>query len=246
MTDFDKTLGKKRFSIKKFFWIVYKVFLFWLIFTLIQVIVLKWAPVAFTPTMFFRSIGAYLQGKDARIYYQWASYAQISDHAKVAVVASEDQRFPRHFGMDLAALNEAVKDYKTRGRLRGGSTISQQVAKNVFLWQGGGFVRKALEIPYTLLIELIWGKQRILEVYLNIAEMGPQTFGVQAASKRFFRKTAKNLSPTEAATLAAVLPSPLRYSAQSPSYYINLRSQQIQYQMRMLGGFSYLQGLRKF
>ncbi len=231
---------------KRIFRFLWKAMLWTLGITLLLVIVLKWMPILFTPTMLFRSMGAWLQGEDAHIYYEWVSYENMADHVKVAVVASEDQRFPQHFGLDFAAIKQAMEENKYRKRRRGASTISQQVAKNVFLWQGGGFFRKALEVPLTYLIEIIWGKQRILEVYLNIAEMGPQTFGVQAASKRYFGKTAQNLNVVEAATLAAVLPSPQNYSAQNPSYFVTQRRGQIMYQMQLLGGFSYLKDLRKF
>ncbi|NJO00491.1 MAG: monofunctional biosynthetic peptidoglycan transglycosylase [Bacteroidia bacterium] len=213
---------------------------------LLWVILLKFIPVPFTLTMFFQSMNAYWKGEDPHIYYEWVSYGNISDHVKVAVVASEDQRFPTHSGIDFAAVAQAIKENQSRKRPRGASTISQQVAKNVFLWQGGGFIRKALEIPFTYLIELIWGKQRILEVYLNIAEMGPQIFGVQAASIRFFNKRARQLAPVEAATLAAVLPNPKVYSARQPSWYIIQRRGQIMYQMQMLGGYQYLKDLRRF
>ena len=242
----DKTKIQPRTLFKKTIRLVYRFFLLWLLIALVQVIIFKWMPIPFTPTMFFRSLQAYVQGQDTRVFYDWASYSQISKHAKIAVVASEDQRFPNHFGIDIRAVAQVIEEYQERGRIRGGSTISQQVAKNVFLWQGGGFIRKILEIPYTLFIELIWGKQRILEVYLNIAEMGPQTFGVKAASIRYFRKMPSQLTASEAATLAAVLPNPLRRSAQYPSAYVNRRNQQIQYQMHLLGGFAYIKNLRKF
>jgi monofunctional biosynthetic peptidoglycan transglycosylase len=235
---------------RKCFFRLGKVFL-WLIFTvLVGVIILKWVPVLFTPTMFFRSMEAYFAGKDTKIHYEWVSYAQIADDMKLAVVASEDQRFPQHTGIDFAAIQVAVEENKTRTKMgysaRGASTISQQVAKNVFLWQGGGYFRKALEVPLTYLIEVIWGKQRILEVYLNIAELGPQTFGVKAASKRFFHKKPSQLTPIEAATLAAVLPNPNIYLAQYPNGAVIYKRNHILYQMRLLGGFAYLKGLRSF
>lgn len=224
----------------------FKFFLYFLLVTFCWALLLKFLPVFFTPTMFFRSMGALIKGEDSRIYYQWTSYRNISKEMPLAVVASEDQRFPQHTGIDFLAVAKAIKERSSSGRARGASTISQQVAKNVFLWQGGGWFRKALEAYFTYLIELLWGKQRILEVYLNVAEMGKQTFGVQAAAKRFFKKNASQLNVYEAATLAAVLPSPLRMSAQYPSNYILIRRNQIVYQMQMLGGPVYLQGLRRF
>ncbi len=211
---------------------------------LVLIILLKWIPVLFTPTMFFDSMSAWWQGKDARIYYEWRSYEAISDHVKIAVVASEDQRFPTHGGLDFEAIKQAMEENKTRGRRRGASTISQQVAKNVFLWQGGGYVRKAMEVPLTYLIEWIWGKKRILEVYLNIAEMGPQTYGVQAASKRFYQKNANALTQIEAARIAAVLPNPKMYLIQAPNGIVIFRQNHTLNQMWLMGGFSYLKDLK--
>jgi monofunctional glycosyltransferase len=237
---------KKKALWKIILWKSFKTFAWGMGILLVWIILLKWIPIAFTPTMFFRSTEAYFKGEDTKIYYDWVSYHEISDHIKVAVVASEDQRFPSHIGLDFGAIREAMNENKATGRTRGASTISQQVAKNVFLWQGGGYVRKALEVPLTFLIELIWGKQRILEVYLNIAEMGPQTFGVQAASKRYFRKNAKHLSPQEAALITAVLPSPRKMLIQAPNGLVLWRQGHILRQMQLLGGYSYLQNLRRF
>ncbi len=215
---------------------------------LLNVIWLKYMPVMFTSTMLSRSLEAIGKGKSGVIYYEWAHYEQISEHIKVAVVASEDQRFPTHTGLDFEAIKEAQKDNEMREKMkmpkRGGSTISQQVAKNVFLWQGGGLFRKALEVPITYLIEFVWGKKRILEVYLNIAEMGESTFGVAAASKRLLNKPAHTLLPAEGARLAAVLPNPRKFSAQNPTYEVLWRQNHILYQMQLLGGYSYLQNMR--
>ncbi|GAB4402043.1 MAG: monofunctional biosynthetic peptidoglycan transglycosylase [Microscillaceae bacterium] len=213
---------------------------------LLLILLYKFVPVPFTPTMLFRSLEAWAQGKDARIYYQWVSYENIADPVKVAVVASEDQRFPQHGGLDFAAIRQAMEENKRRLKPRGASTISQQVAKNVFLWQGGGYFRKALEVPITYLIEWIWGKQRILEVYLNVAEMGPQTFGVQAAAKKMLNKNAASLGALEAARIAAVLPNPKNYLIHQPNGIVIYRQNHILYQMQLLGGISYLKNLRKF
>ena len=185
--------------------------------------------------MIARKIEAIGEGKKSKIYANWTSMENISKEAALAVVASEDQRFPQHWGFDFKAMGNAFK-YNLRGKkIRGASTISQQVAKNVFLWQGRSYIRKALEAYFTALIELIWGKERILEVYLNVAETSKMTFGVEAASQRFFQKPASSLSRTEAARIAAVLPSPLRFSVQNPSGYVQRRTSQISRQMRMLG-----------
>lgn len=211
---------------------------------LIWIILLKWIPVFFTPTMFFRSIENIAQGKSGTIYYEWVNYEDMNDAVKVAVIASEDQRFPTHTGIDFEAIKVAVEENKHSKQKRGASTISQQVAKNVFLWQGGGYFRKALEIPLTYLIEIIWGKKRILEVYLNIAEMAPQTFGIEAASKKYFKKKAKFISITEGATIAAVLPNPNHWWQSKFSGLVNFRRQHTLYQMQLLGGATYIQHLK--
>ncbi len=220
-----------------------KTILFLFVFSILWVVVLKWMPVYVTPHMLIQSGKVYWEGKDSKIDYEWVGYQNISEHAFVAVVASEDQKFPTHNGFDFEAIELAIKENEKGGQTRGASTISQQVAKNVFLTHSPTYARKALEAYFTVLIELIWGKKRIIEVYLNIAEMGYMTFGVQAASKKFFHKNAHAISPYEAATLAAVLPNPIRFSAQNPDWYVVTRRNQVLYQMQMLGGFSYLQGI---
>lgn len=165
---------------------------------------------------------------------------QISPHIKIAVIASEDQRFPQHFGFDFNALADAYDEYRSGGKLRGASTISQQTAKNVFLWTGRSPIRKGLEAWFTLLIELLWPKQRILETYLNVAEFGYGIFGVEAAAQKYFRKSASALTRHEAALLAAVLPNPLRFRVENPSEYVLARRDWILYQMSRLGGSHYL------
>ena len=167
----------------------------------------------------------------------------ISPNAALAVIAAEDQRFPNHHGFDFAAIQDALDDQDEGKPLRGASTISQQVAKNLFLWSGRSLIRKGLEVWFTLLLELLWPKERILEVYLNIAEFGDSTFGVEAASQRFFNKSASRLIAIEAARLAAVLPNPLRYRADKPSAYVLKRQRWIERQMRQLGGVTYLDKL---
>ncbi len=159
----------------------------------------------------------------------------------LAVIASEDQRFADHHGFDLDSIQDAVEDHERGRRLRGASTISQQVAKNVFLWPGRSFVRKGLEAYFTVLIEALWPKRRILEVYLNVAEFGDGLFGVEAASQRYFKKPASRLSLEEAAVLAAVLPNPHRLRAGRPSAYVEERRDWILRQMDQLGGVAYMQ-----
>lgn len=175
--------------------------------------------------------------------YRWVPWPQIGPELALAVVAAEDQRFPEHRGFDLEAIRDAVADYRAGGRLRGASTISQQVSKNLFLWQGRSFLRKAAEVWFTVLLETLWPKRRILEVYLNIAEMGPGVYGVGAASQNYFGRSPQNLSPAQAALLAAVLPSPTRYDVSRPSVYLSERQSWILQQMNALGGPAYLQGL---
>lgn len=215
-------------------WFFKSVFYFFIV-TILWVVVLKFVPVWLTPFMISCKIDAIFDGKDSKIHREWMSMDELSKEAGLAVVASEDQMFPEHWGFDFKAMNNAFK-YNMRGKkIRGASTISQQVAKNVFLWQNRSYIRKGLEVYFTLLIELIWGKERILEVYLNVAETGPMTFGVEAASKRYFGHSASSLSRTEAARIAAVLPNPIRFSIKNPSAYIQRRTAKISRQMQMLG-----------
>lgn len=210
------------------------------------VILFKFVPIPFTFTMLTRKIEAIAEGKDSEIYYNWKSYDKISREAPLAVVAAEDQLFPEHYGFDFKSMKTAYNRNLKGRKIRGASTLSQQVAKNVFLWQTRSYIRKAIEVYFTVLIELIWGKQRILEVYLNVAEMGDMTFGVEEASKRYYGKSAINLSREQAARIAAVLPNPRKWSIAKPGPYVVRRTGQIARQMRALGGPAYLNGLRKF
>jgi monofunctional biosynthetic peptidoglycan transglycosylase len=180
-----------------------------------------------------------------RTDYEWVNLEHISSHAAIAVIASEDQQFPFHAGFDLNSIRESVRASEKGKKLRGASTISQQVAKNLFLWNGRSFVRKGIEAWMTVLIEVMWSKERILEVYLNIIELGRGIFGVEAAAHRYFHKPAARLSSSEAAVLAAVLPNPIRMHADRPSAYVLSRRDQILGQMRALGGASYLQAVEK-
>ena len=214
---------------------VLKSILYFLVGSVIWVTVLKFVPVWFTPFMLVRKVEAIADGRSSKIYSDWTPIDDMSKEAPLSVVASEDQLFPEHWGFDFKAMGNAFQSNLKGKKIRGASTISQQVAKNVFLWQGRSYVRKALEVYFTLLIEVIWGKERILEVYLNVAETGNMTFGYEAAAQRFFQKSSANLTRIEAARIAAVLPSPLRFSIKNPSSYTLRRTQQIARQMRMLG-----------
>jgi monofunctional glycosyltransferase len=211
--------------------------------SVVTIVLLKFIPVWVTPTMIDRKFTALFAGKDSEIHSDWESYDNISKEAALAVVASEDQLFPVHNGFDFDAMYGAFRNNIRGKRIKGASTISQQVAKNVFLWQGRSYLRKVLEVYFTFMIELIWGKERILEVYLNVAETGKMTFGVEAASLRFYGHSAKTLSRTEAARIAAVLPSPNRFSIANPSGYVQRRTNFIARQMRGLGGKAYLKSL---
>jgi len=179
--------------------------------------------------------------RNYRTEYEWVDLEAISPNAALAVVASEDQLFPFHAGFDLKSIREAVRENAHRRHPRGASTITQQVAKNLFLWSGASYLRKGLEAWLTVLIEACWPKERILEVYLNIAEFGRGIYGVEAASRRFFHHPAARLTRGEAALLAAVLPSPRRLHADRPSSYVSSRQEWILAQMKSLGGASYLE-----
>lgn len=166
---------------------------------------------------------------------------KVSSELPIALVAAEDQKFPTHHGFDVAAIQDAIDDAEAGEKLRGASTISQQTAKNLFLWGGHSFSRKALEAYFTVLLELNWSKQRILEAYLNLAEFGDGIYGAAAASEFYFHKPPNRLNASEAALLAAVLPNPKRFRVDQPSAYVQQRSEWIERQVRQLGGASYLQ-----
>lgn len=174
-------------------------------------------------------------GYPAQSQHDWVPLEQISPVMQLAVIASEDQTFPSHWGLDLNSILDAFKANQDGGRVRGASTLTQQTAKNLFLWPVKSYLRKGVEAGLALLMEGVWNKPRILEVYLNIVEFGPGIYGVEAASQAYFHKSAKRLSATEAARLAAVLPNPYRLSAAQPSEYVWQRVQWIQHQMRLLG-----------
>lgn len=203
-----------------------KLVLILLIAQLVYIVLLKWVNPPITITQFTN----WMEGNGLKRDY--ISYKEMSPNIKLAVMASEDQLFPDHNGFDVESIKKALSEKsKKRKRVRGASTISQQVAKNVFLWQGRSWVRKGLEVYFTFMIELIWGKERILEVYLNVAEMGKGIFGVEAASRNYFKKPAKKLTRAEAAMIAACLPNPKKFRVQPPSNYISRRYPQIMVQM---------------
>ena len=217
---------------------------------LLVVLALRWVPPPTTAFM-VRSAQARADAPGGRADasgvagagYRWTAWEDIAPWAALAVIASEDQRFPDHHGFDVDAIRAALEEARQGERLRGASTISQQTAKNLFLWPGRSPVRKGLEAWLTVLVELCWSKQRILEVYLNVAEFGDGLFGITAASERFFGKRPADLRPDEAARLAAVLPNPARLRVDRPSPYVRARESWIREQMDVLGGVALIESL---
>lgn len=204
------------------------------------ILLFSFLSVPFSAVMVERQLGAWFSGNFSYVAHSdWTSMDDISPWMPLAVMASEDQKFPTHWGFDVQAI-QSVLDNEEGGRIRGASTLSQQTAKNVFLWDGRSWVRKGLEAGLTVGIETVWTKRRILTVYLNVAEFGDGVFGVEEASQRYFHKPASRLTMSEAALLAAVLPNPIRFKADAPSGYIRQRQQWILRQMRQLGGEGFL------
>lgn len=219
---------------------LWRIFLWMFVLQLAYIIICKWVnpPVTITQTAsFFRGHG---------LKRDYISYDEMSPNIRLAVMAAEDQLFPDHNGFDIKAIKKAMKyNEKHPARKRGASTISQQVAKNVFLWQGGGFFRKGLEVYFTFMIEKLWSKKRILQTYLNVAEMGPGIFGVQAAAKNYFNKNAKDLTKPEAAMIAACLPNPKVFTVKPLSRYVSKRSALLVRQMNNLEQDPDIQALLK-
>ena len=205
--------------------------------SVLPVLILRWINPPFSAFMAAAEVAAWIDRDSKYVFrYSWVDLDRISPNLPLAVVASEDQKFPEHWGFDVEAIEKAYALNQHSHKVRGASTISQQVAKNLFLWSGRSYFRKALEAYFTLLIESLWPKRRILEVYLNIAEFGLGTYGAEAAAQRFFHKPATRLTRGDAAALAAVLPNPERYSVPAPSRYVQQRREWILDQMQALGG----------
>jgi len=239
---------KKKFNfnlfIKKIPKIILKIFLGFIFISIFSVLLLKWLNPPTTLIMIQRKIEALISWNERQmIAYEWFSYDDISKQMALAVIAAEDQNFPFHFGFDFDQIEKALEQHERGRRLRGASTITQQVAKNLFLWEGRSFIRKGLEAYFSVLIELLWSKERILEVYLNIIEMGDMIFGVGAASQIYFKKLPSKLTRNQAALLTATIPNPRRFSAKRPSGYILRRQSWILGQMSSLGGVEYLNNL---
>ena len=226
---------------KKGFWKKLRTVLLLIIISQIAYIIFcKWIDPPFTITQVVNLVEGNGLDRD------YISYDEMGSNIKLAVIASEDQLFPEHNGFDVKEIKKAIVfNEKHPAKTRGASTISQQTAKNVFLWQHGGFFRKGLEVYFTFMIELIWTKERILETYLNVAEMGKGIFGVQAAARTYFKKDAKNLTRKEAAMIAACLPNPKKYSVAPLSRYVSMRSSRILNQMNNLDGDPEIEALLK-
>ena len=225
--------------VRKIFRFLWRAMLWFVTLSIVSVIIFKWAPIPVTPLMITRMIENKFDGKQAYLNHDWEPLENISPNLQKAVIASEDGYFLKHHGFDFKAMQKAFKNNSRGKKLKGGSTISQQTAKNVFLWQGRSYIRKVLEAYFTVLIELIWGKERIMEVYLNSIEMGDGIYGAQAAAQYWYKKEAVNLSRNDAAGIAAILPNPRKFSVSHPSSYINKRKNKILRVMRQTGKIEY-------
>ncbi|MBK9637958.1 MAG: monofunctional biosynthetic peptidoglycan transglycosylase [Bacteroidetes bacterium] len=204
--------------LKKGFKILLRVLLGFVIISFVSTLIFRFVPIPVTPLMIIR----YFEMEDGKIDKDWKSLEEIGKNMPLAVVTAEDQKFAEHFGFDMEAIEKAMKyNEKHKGKkVKGASTISQQTAKNVFLWPGRSWIRKGLEVYFTFVIEICWSKERIIEVYLNVIEMGPGVYGAEAAAQYYFNKSSSDLTKKEAATIAAILPNPIRWSASHPTPYI--------------------------
>lgn len=229
----NKTFFQK---LKTFLW---KSMLWFFGISILLVVLFKWIPVPFTPLMITRAIEQKIDGQEMTCSHDWVPLEDISINLQKAVIASEDGNFLKHNGFDFKAMQKAFKNNNRGKKLKGGSTISQQTAKNVFLWQGRSYIRKGLEAYFTFLIELVWGKERIMEVYLNSIEMGKGVYGAEAAAEHWYRTDAKNLTKIQAAGIAAILPNPRKYKATNSSSYIEKRKGKIVRVMNHVGKLEY-------
>lgn len=237
-------MSTKRVSLRTVKLLFAKLVLSLFLLSIIWVLLYKWVDPPATLHMIKRRAEAGKAGaNDPTIKHTFVALEEMSDQLPLAVIASEDQLFLEHNGFDVEAILDAFQRNRKGTTIRGGSTISQQVSKNVFLWHGRSYLRKAVEAYFTVLIELIWGKERIIEVYLNIAEMGDGVFGVEAASQLYFNKPAKDVGRKQAALLAAVLPNPIKYSAKNPSSFVLRKRNRIARAMGRLGGTTYIKSI---
>lgn len=217
-----------------------KALLIYLIGTFLLVIVWRWVPVIFTPYMLRKTVNSWIQGNRANVQHHWVSIEKISPHAVVAVVASEDNLFMTHHGFSTEAIKKAIKMNKKGKKLRGASSISQQTAKNLFTFGSRTWFRKCVEAYFTILIEAVWNKERIMEVYLNSIEMGKGIYGIEACAQQYFGCHAVRLNQAQAALIAAALPNPIRYNIARPSPYMRRRQQQIMYLMPKMRTIEFL------
>jgi monofunctional glycosyltransferase len=224
---------------KKIIQFIKKGVLWFLEISFLVVVIYKFVPVPVTPLMVSKTIEQKLKGEEIICSHDWVPLEEIAPNMQKAVIASEDGLFLKHYGFDFTAMKKAFKNNNKGRRIKGGSTISQQTAKNVFLWQGRSYIRKIFEAYFTVLIETVWGKERIMEVYLNSIEMGKGIYGVQAAANYWYQKPAANLSAKDAAGIAAILPNPIRFHATNSSSFINKRKIKIMKVMRSLGALKY-------
>jgi monofunctional glycosyltransferase len=233
----SKTTNKTFFQkLKTFIW---KAMIWFFALSIFSVILFKWVPIPITPLMVTRMIENKIKGEEVIFSHDWVSLDEMSPNLPKAVISSEDGNFLSHNGFDFKAMQKAFEGNNKGKKLKGGSTISQQTAKNVFLWQGRSYVRKAFEAYFTFLIELIWGKERIMEVYLNSIEMGKGVYGAKEAARHWYSKDVKNLTMNEAAGIAAILPNPRKYKASNSSSYINRRKAKIVRLMNTIGKIEY-------
>jgi monofunctional biosynthetic peptidoglycan transglycosylase len=226
--------------LKKIYRFFRKLMLYFFIGSVALTIIYRFVPPPFTYLMIQRLVEQKMNGEDLKLRKDWVSIEEMSPYLVRAVIASEDQHFNEHWGFDIAALQKAYQHNQKSKKVKGGSTISQQVAKNVFLWPGRSYFRKGLEAYFTILIEITWSKKRIMEIYLNEIEMGDGIYGAEAAAKKYFRKPAKDLSKRESALIAAVLPNPIRWTPANPNAYIQRRQYRILRAMRYVGKPEYL------
>jgi len=221
--------------LKKILQLLKRLIIWFFVISVFSVLIFRFVPIPVTPLMLSRSI----ENDFTKWKHNWVPIEEISPNLQLAVIASEDQNFLKHNGFDFQAIEKAMEHNKKGKRKRGASTISQQTAKNVFLWEGRSWVRKGFEVYFTFLIELLWSKERIMEVYLNSIEMGNGIYGADAASQYWYKKSAKKLSQREAAGIAAILPSPRKFKANGSSNYIERRKNHIVRQMGYMGKLEY-------
>ncbi|MFY8171528.1 MAG: monofunctional biosynthetic peptidoglycan transglycosylase [Sphingobacteriaceae bacterium] len=226
--------------LKKTYRFFRKLMLYFFIGSVALTIIYRFVPPPFTYLMIQRLVEQKMDGEGLKLRKDWVSIGEMSPYLVRAVIASEDQHFNEHWGFDIEALQKAYQHNQKSKKVKGGSTISQQVAKNVFLWPGRSYFRKGLEAYFTILIEITWSKKRIMEIYLNEIEMGDGIYGAEAAAKKYFRKSAKDLSKRESALIAAVLPNPIRWTPVHPNAYIQRRQYRILRAMRYVGKPEYL------